>query len=43
MGVAERVELWHGTWSISAAPGQGTSLEVGIPRDNDPQQAPATG
>jgi signal transduction histidine kinase len=43
MGVAERVELWHGTWSITAAPGQGTSLEVGIPRDNDPQQAPATG
>jgi signal transduction histidine kinase len=41
MGVAERVELWHGTWSITAAPGQGTSLEVSIPRDSDPDQAPS--
>jgi signal transduction histidine kinase len=40
MGVAERVELWDGTWSITAAPGQGTSLEICIPRDNDVEQAP---
>ncbi len=33
MGIAERVELWDGEWSITSAPGEGTVLDICIPRN----------
>jgi signal transduction histidine kinase len=34
MGIAERVELWDGEWTITSAPGRGTVLTIRIPRND---------